>query len=192
MISTSLGGDLGPLLGPENLREERSGLGEKSTPKGKGLTGDGAPVGGLRDRDRQRRALLAKSEHLGGCGAASGLRDARKVNVGAACRRGAQVRSWTREEAMAGSQAGGMACSPPLRRELLGLHERPPPPGTLREGAEPGEGWRRRGNLRWTSSWRLPCGGPHPSPWGQGNHFPLPTKKYISSAAGTQGWAAPS
>lgn len=47
----------------------RSGLKEESTPKGKGLSEDGVPVGGL--GDRQRRALLAKPEHLGGCGAAA-------------------------------------------------------------------------------------------------------------------------
>lgn len=60
----------------------RSGLGEESTPKGKGLSWAGAPVGGL--GDRQRQARLAKSEHLRGCGAASGCWDARKVNAGAA------------------------------------------------------------------------------------------------------------
>ena len=39
-------------------------------------------MGGL--PDRQRRAPLAKSEHLGGCGVERSFRDARKVNAGAA------------------------------------------------------------------------------------------------------------
>lgn len=51
-----------------------------------------------------------------------------------------------------------MACSPGLSREQKGLHQSPPPPGTLREGAEPGDRRRRmRGNLRWASSQKLPC-----------------------------------
>lgn len=62
---------------------KRSGPGEESTPKGKGLSEDAVAVGGL--SNRQRQALLAKSEHRGGCGAASGCWDARKVNAGAAC-----------------------------------------------------------------------------------------------------------
>lgn len=39
-------------------------------------------VGGL--HDRQRRALLAEPEHLGGRGVERGCRDARRVNAGAA------------------------------------------------------------------------------------------------------------
>lgn len=51
-----------------------------------------------------------------------------------------------------------MACSTRLSREQKGLHQSPPPPRTLREGAEPGDRRRRkRGNLRWASSQTLPC-----------------------------------
>ena len=82
------------------------------------------------------------------------------------CQLGAQVRSWTREGAMAGPRQGAWPAAPlsgASGRACTSVH---PPPRTLREGAEPGERrWRkRRGNPRWTSSWRLPCGGPRRAP----------------------------
>lgn len=82
------------------------------------------------------------------------------------CQLGAQVRSWTRAGVMAGPRQGAWPAAPlsgASARACTSVH---PPPRTLREGAEPGERrWRkRRGNLRWTSSWRLPCGGSRPAP----------------------------
>ena len=81
---------------------------EESIPKGKGLSEDAGPVGGL--GDRQRRALLAKSEHLGGCGSAALLGHAQGERGG--CLRDTQVGSWQREGAMAGPRQGAWPAAP--------------------------------------------------------------------------------
>lgn len=99
---------------------------------------------------------------------AGGCRDARKVNAGRAAGAGRGAQRAGEELAQGGgdggTQAEGTACRP-----LTGVGDKPTPTPTRDTAGRRGARDRRprtrkRGNPRWTSSCRLPCGGPRPAP----------------------------